>query len=586
MAALPTAERRIFSPGRESPVHSGLRIISPERRERETSWWQNTVVYQIYPSSFHDSNRDGVGDLEGITQKLNYLQDLGVGTIWLSPIYQSPMNDGGYDVANYMGIDPRFGTMDDFRTLVGESHARNIRVTMDLVMNHSSSENPWFQEAASSRDNPKRDWYIWADPKADGSPPNNWPSFFDGSPGSAWTYSQETGQYYLHKFDETQPDLNMRNPEVRQAMKDAMRFWLEEGVDGFRMDVLDHIFEDPTFADMELNASYDGDNPLEKVRWREKYFQFPEVYEWTEEVMELLHTYDAVGIGEIGGSYDTQHVVRLHEAGLDLPFNFRLLDTPFEASAIRNEVETYISSLPPDAWPNFVWGNHDNPRLANRIGNENMSIATMMLLALPGTPFVYNGDEIGMENGVITEEQNKDPQGKRMGLKWSRDPERTPMQWNRAKNAGFSESDSPWLPSGDAQNGRNVLDQMQDPNSLLNLTKDLLSARAENPALRHGEYTSLSIESDNIYAFGRDSGDQQIIVVINFSNEQQVLPMPEGVTGTVLLSTERSDEGHSLSKEIVLEPKQGYIVDLTPENNVIMMRRNAPPDYAELALAS
>lgn len=487
--------------------------------------------------------------------------------IWLSPIYPSPMRDGGYDVADYTNIDPRFGSLEDFDELVRQANVRGQKIIMDLVMNHSSSDHRRFQKSASSRENRWRNWYIWADPKADGSPPNNWQSFFGGS---AWTYDQRTNQYYLHKFDATQPDLNMRNPEVRDEMKGVIRFWLDRDVRGFRMDVLDYIFADSTFADARPNPDYKkGDPKIEQTLWRERYFQFPEVYEWTREVMELIHEYNAVGIGEIGLN-DVEHIARLHAVGLDLPFNFRLLNTPFEAASVKNEVESYLDALPEGAWPNFVLGNHDNRRLASKIGADKVPIATVLLLTLPGTPFIYYGEEIGMEDFTITPLQNKDPQGSddRLGIEASRDPARTPMQWDGSESAGFSARiDDLWLPIGNNRGGRNVVEQMGNPQSLLQLTRSLINLRKTNPSLLHGEYIPLNTQPD-LYAYGRQSRDQRVIVALNFAAEPQVLEMPSNSFGTILLST-RGREQQKVSQAARLEPYEGCIIDVIDNNSLV-----------------
>lgn len=525
-----------------------------------SSWWQKTVAYQIYPATFRDSNGDGIGDLGGVIQSLDYLKDLGVGMIWLSPIYPSPMKDGGYDIANYQDIHPWFGTLEDFDELVRRANLRGQRIIMDLVMNHSSNEHPAFKESSRSKDSRLRNWYIWVDPKVDGSPPNNWQSFFGGS---AWTYDERTNQYYLHKFDVSQPDLNMRNPEVRDAMKGVIRFWLDRGVGGFRMDVLDHIFEDPTLADALPNPDYKEEDPkIERTLWRERYFRYPEVYDWTREVMDLVHKYNAVGIGEVG-SNDVRHVANLHAAGLDLPFNFRLLNTPFEAAYVRHEVQTYLKALPGEVWPNFVLGNHDNRRLASKIGREKVPLATTLLLTLPGTPFIYYGEEIGMEDVNITPLQNKDPQGRedRLGIEASRDPARTPMQWDASESAGFSSrSDSLWLPVGNNKGGRNVREQMRNSNSLLQLTKHLINLRQTNPALLDRTYIPLSTDAD-IYAYGRQSGNQRVVVALNFSREPRVFEMPENSSGRIILST-RGRQGQFIARTLELRAYEGCVIDI------------------------
>ncbi|MEJ5224193.1 MAG: alpha-amylase family glycosyl hydrolase, partial [Anaerolineales bacterium] len=371
-------------------------------------WWQIGVVYQVYPRSFKDTNADGIGDLNGIIEKLDYLHDLGIQAIWLSPFYPSPMADFGYDVADYCNVDPLFGTLDDFDRLVAGAHQRGIKIIIDWVPNHTSDQHPWFRESRASRDNPKRDWYIWRDARPDGSLPNNWGSFFGGP---AWTFDPLTGQYYLHQFVKEQPDLNWRNPQVRAAMYDTLRFWLRRGVDGFRMDVIGLIIKDKDLRDNPLNPHADPNLPPNDLHGRliHRYnMDQDEVHPILREIRAVLDEFDdRCAIGELWGEYDRwvryygQHGEELH-----LPFNFRLMWEPWQAAAMRRSVDAMEAALPPFAWPNYVLGNHDQPRLATRFGGQAQArLAAMMLLTLRGTPTLYYGDELGMENGVIPPEK-------------------------------------------------------------------------------------------------------------------------------------------------------------------------------------
>lgn len=534
----------------------------PERRETDKApWWQEAVIYQIYPATFKDSNGDGVGDVRGITQKLDYLSDLGVGAIWLSPIYPSPMKDGGYDVADYEDVDPQFGTLEDFDTLVKEAHARNMRVVTDLVMNHTSDKHPWFEESQDPH-SAKSDWYVWADGKPDGSPPNNWQSFFGGP---AWTYSERRGQWYLHKFAPEQPDLNLWNRDVQDAMVDAMTFWLERGVDGFRFDVIDHTFHAQDLADMGRNPRYqEGQEPIEQFDWREKYL-LSQAYDFIrEKIVPTLEAYGAVSIGEIRGG-DMAHLVRIHEAGVHLPINFDFKDAPFEPTVLKRIADAYAAALPNGEWAT-VFGCHDSPRLATKIGEERMVIATVLQHTLPGTPIIYQGDEIGMKNGYIPANRHRDPQVLRLGVEWSRDPARTPMQWDDSQTAGFSTEGNGhlYLPIGDNRNGLNVREQEKYPDSLLNLNKALTRIRKENPALREGRYVAYTMEDNNVFAFGRETDKQQVLVVTNFSDEQERLRIPDNSYGVRLFSTHRDNGESFVAGSITLEPRECCIIDLRP----------------------
>src|SRR5215470_3111022 len=412
------------------------------------TWWRNGIFYQIYPRSFQDFDGDGVGDLVGIMRRLPYLTELGIDAVWLSPIFPSPMADFGYDISDYTGIDPIFGTMSVFDALVSAAHERGLKIILDLVPNHTSDQHPWFIESQSSRDNPKRDWYIWRDPKPDGSEPNNWLSEFGGS---AWAYDEATGQYYYHAFLAQQPDLNWRNPDVREAIYDVMRFWLRKGVDGFRVDVIWHLIKDAEFRDNPPNPHFREGRPPNETILTQYSTDQPEVHEVIAEMRRVTDEFDArVLIGEI--------YLPLHRF-----------------------VAYYEKALPPGAWPNWVLGNHDRPRVASRVGPEQARVAAMLLLTLRGTPTLYYGDEIGMHQVAIAPEQVRDPFERNVpGIGVGRDGCRTPMQWDATPHAGFSESE-PWLPLADDFVRENVVNLDADAQSILSLYKSLIRVRRETP---------------------------------------------------------------------------------------------------------
>src|SRR5690606_7702723 len=423
--------------------------------EKEYLWWQKDILYQIYPRSFKDSDGDGIGDLPGILEKLDYLKDLGIKGVWISPFYPSPMADFGYDVSDYTGIHPMFGTMEDFDRLLAEVHERGLKLILDFVPNHSSDQHPWFQESKSSKDNPKRDWYIWKDPGPNGGPPNNWGAAFGGS---GWEYDEASGQYYYHAFLKEQPDLNWRNPEVQEAMFNAMRFWLDKGVDGFRVDVMWHMIKDEQFRNNPPNPDYsEGKSPYDKLLQAYNTDQF-DVHDIVKKMRAVMDKYDErVMIGEIYLPIDKLVAYYGQDSeGAHLPFNFQLVMTPWDARKIEAAVNQYEGALPADGWPNWVLGNHDNSRIATRVGKEQARNAAILLLTLRGTPTMYYGDEIGMQDVEISADQVQDPQEKNIpGKGLGRDPERTPMQWDTSENAGFT-SGKPWLPLMDDHKKINV----------------------------------------------------------------------------------------------------------------------------------
>ena len=526
------------------------------------SWWQTGVIYQIYPRSFMDANGDGVGDLAGIRQRLDYLSWLGVDTLWLSPIYPSPMADFGYDITNYQAVDPLFGSLDDFDRLLQDLHQRDMKLVLDFVPNHTSDEHPWFQASRASRDDARRDWYIWRDPAPGGGPPNNWTSFFGGS---AWQFDVDSGQYYLHMFDVKQPDLNWRNPLVRQAMYDALRFWLGRGVDGFRVDVIWMMIKDDQWRDnLERPDWKPGDAPYARQDGRYTENQ-PEVHQVIREMREVINEYDnRVFIGEI--YLPMPQLMEYYGLALDevhLPFNFQFLEMPsWQAQEIRRCVDRYKSALPEGAWPNWVLGNHDRPRIADRIGREQARIAQMLLLTLRGTPTCYYGDELSMLGALVPPEAIHDPQGKENPLH-GRDPERSPMQWQSGPNGGFTMPDiHPWLPLSADYQTYNVTSEQTDTRSSLMLVKNLLTLRRSLPALNIGGYQSVDGVPDVCFVYLREHAKQRYLIALNCSSAEQTLHCPQFGHGRVLLSTQLDYEGATDLSEFHLRANEGWIIEL------------------------
>jgi len=494
-------------------------------------WWQEGVFYQIYPRSFQDSNGDGIGDLEGIITRLDHLNDgtarsLGVDAIWLSPFYRSPMADFGYDVADYTDVDPIFGTVSDFDRLVAEAHRRKIRVIVDLVPGHTSNEHPWFLASRSSRDDPKRDWYIWADPRPGGGPPNHWRSVFRRA-GAAWTLDAHTGQYYLHHFLPEQPDLNWWNDQVRGAIDDVMRFWLDRAVDGFRVDVASGLIRDQQLRN----------NPRLRFRgWpRLRNWDLDEVHEIHRRWRKVLDSYpgERMAVGEIGVR-DLRRLVRYYGADdeLQLSFNFHFLEQPWKADRFQRVVERWEALLPSAAWPDYTLSNHDRSRATTRYGEERAGAAAVMLLTLRGTPFVYYGEEIGMVDVPIPRDRILDIDG--------RDPERTPMQWDGSVNAGFT-TGAPWLPLAADATKRNVAAQRDDPASLFSLYRRLIWLRKESAALRRGSYRTLPAPS-GVFAYAREAEGERVFVALNFGKARRRVSPGSG-EGRVLVSTDHARDG-------------------------------------------
>jgi len=518
---------------------------------QDLSWWKRAVIYQVYPRSFQDSNGDGIGDLEGIRARLDYFVDLGVDAIWISPIYPSPMADFGYDVADYCGIDPIFGTMEDFDHLLEKAHQRGLRLILDFVPNHTSDQHPWFVASRSSRDNPKRNWYRWRDQ------PNNWQSHFGGS---AWEFDGETGQYYLHEFLKEQPDLNWRNPAVKAAMFDALRFWLRKGVDGFRVDVMWLMIKDDQFRDNPPNPAYEAGQST-----RNKFLPVydadrPEVHEVVAEMRGVLEEFgDRVLIGEIYLPIERlMHYYGRELRGANLPFNFQLLQCPWTADDLARTIDEYLSALPAGSWPNWVLGNHDKSRIASRIGLNMARAAALLLFSLPGTLTIYYGEELGMQDVPIPPDEAHDPAEKRQpGIGMGRDPERTPMPWDPSPLCGFTDG-LPWLPIGEANRAVNVEFSRKDPHSMLSLYRHLLQLRHAEPALVSGRLSELKA-GNRVIQFVRSDARKAFGIVVNLSEELRRVAVK---AGSIAACTDLHRVGELVSDGVNLAPAEAMIIEV------------------------
>lgn len=537
-------------------------------------WWEKGIIYQIYPRSFQDSNGDGIGDLPGILRRLDYLVDLNVDALWLSPIFPSPMHDFGYDVADYTDIHPMFGSMADFDFLLAESHRRGLKLILDLVPNHTSDEHAWFVESRSSRDNPKRNWYIWRDP-APGStpdnplPPNNWLSFFGGP---AWTFDKASGQFYLHQFVTQQPELNYRNPAVMEAMLDAMRFWLDRGVDGFRVDVIWLMMKDELLRDEPPNPDWDGVAPFNSIQ-HIRTGNLPEVHGLIRQMRALLDKYDErMMVGEIYlPNADLVNYYGQNQDECHLPFNFQLIQTPWTASAVRKAVDDYETAIQGHGWPNWVLGNHDQRRLASRVGRQQARLANMLLLTLRGTPTCYYGDEIGMANVPIPAEFLQDPQGvnqPEIAHIVGRDPQRTPMQWDASANAGFTSAGvQTWLPVGDDFEHRNVAAQSDDPRSFLSMFQALTRLRRTEPALSVGDYASIETGHADLFVYRRSTpaGEKGtgFLVVLNLGQDSHTIDLSQvATTAVIAVQTLMARSGPVDLTALTVNPNEGLLLQL------------------------
>jgi alpha-glucosidase len=518
---------------------------------QEHAWWQSAVIYEIYPRSFQDSNADGIGDLNGILQRLDYLVQLGIDAIWISPIYRSPMADFGYDVADYCTIDPIFGTMQDFDRLLEEAHRRSLKVILDFVPNHTSDQHPWFLDSRSSRESPKRDWYLWRDE------PNNWMSNFGGS---GWEWDEPTAQYYYHSFLKEQPDLNWRNPAVRIAMYDALRFWLERGVDGFRVDVMWLLIKDNQFRDNPPNPDYPPGQSSGNRLLTLYNANRPEVHVVVAEMRTVVDSYPGrVLIGEI--YLPVKELMAYYGQdlkGANLPFNFLLLQSAWNAEAVAQVISEYMNVLPARAWPNWVLGNHDNARIATRVGVQQAQVAAMLLFTLPGTLTMYYGEEIGMTNVPITPEDVQDPAEKNQpGIGMGRDPERTPMPWNGSRLAGFTDG-RPWLPLGADHATVNVEALEQDRNSILHLYRKLIALRRKHPALIDGEMRSVAADQ-NLLRYERVDGDERFLVLLNLGHSSVQAATEIGI---VIVAAGSYREGERVDNLVEVKGSEALLIKI------------------------
>ena len=527
------------------------------------SWWRHGVVYQIYPRSFQDASGDGVGDLEGVRRRLDHLAWLGVDAVWISPFYPSPMADFGYDVADYCGVDPLFGSLADFDRLLADAHARGIRVVLDWVPNHSSDRHPWFVESRASRTSARRGWYVWRDSRPDGSPPNNWFSTFGGP---AWEPDPATGQSYLHSFLKQQPDLNWRDPALVRAMHDVLRFWLDRGTDGFRIDVVHRIAKDPALRDNPPNRDVPEafrDGYLGQLHLHDE--NHPDVHALLRGIRSVVDGYaDRMLVGEVY-LFDPEQVATYLGSGdeLHLAFNFSFLRCAWDAAAFRREVDHFERVCPPQGWPTWVLSNHDVSRHASRyddpaLGAERTRVAAVMLLTLRGTPFLYYGEEIGMRDVPVPIECMQDPLARTLHPRLSRDPERSPMCWEAGPTNGFTRG-LPWLPVGPQPPGTDVAAQRLDRGSLLWLYKDLLALRRSSAALHAGAYEARPAP-EGVFAFERRAGDEVARVALNFSADPRRVDLGDAAVRGGL----RTRRGESL-------PDRAAAVEIGPAEAIVLL---------------
>jgi alpha-glucosidase len=523
------------------------------RPETQGAWWRAGTIYQIYPRSFQDSSGDGVGDLEGVRRRLDYLVWLGIDAIWISPFYPSPMHDFGYDVADYCNVDPLFGSLDIFDALIADAHERGLKVILDFVPNHTSIGHPWFKESRAGTGE-KRDWYIWRDA------PNNWISNFGGP---AWTFDQARGQYYYHAFLPEQPDLNWRNPQVREAMFEVLRFWLRRGVDGFRVDVIWQLIKDEALRNNPPNPDWTPIQPGVERLLPIYSGDRPEVHDVIAKMRKVLEAFgDRLLIGEIYLPVDRLIAYYGEDLrGAHLPFNFQLIQAPWIANTIGDLIETYESALPSGAWPNWVLGNHDRARIAARVGEAQARVAAMLLLTLRGTPTLYYGDELAIGDVEIPSGRIRDPWALReASLGVGRDPVRTPMQWDASAYAGFSTVE-PWLPLTPDWPTRNVAAQSAEPTSMLSLVRLLLRYRRTHGSLSHGSWRRLKSRGD-LLAYERCCNGERIVVVLNFGGTEQNWSAPaEGRGLRIAISTHCDRGGEAVRTSLCLRPDEGVVLE-------------------------
>ena len=552
----------------------------------EKKWWKESVVYQIYPKSFKDSNGDGVGDIRGIIQKLDHLKELGVNVLWISPMLESPQDDNGYDISDYRRIYEEYGTMEDYEELLCEAHKRSIRILMDLVVNHTSDEHNWFIESRKSKDNPYRDYYIWKDP-VNGKEPNNWGGAFGGS---AWEYDPQTQMYYLHLFSKKQPDLNWENEKVRQEVYDMMKFWCEKGIDGFRMDVISMISKDQRFPDGEMNNGLYGDFGPYCVHG-------PRVHEFLQEMnQKVLSKYDIMTVGETAGVTieEAQKYAGDDRNELNMVFQFEHVESgcgdygkwttaKYDFKEFKNIMIKWQEELQGKAWNSLFLGNHDQPRSVSRFGNDNpvyretsaKMLATCIHM-MQGTPYVYQGEEIGMtniyfdkledyrdiesinyfkeftESGLMTPEHMM----KCLMLR-SRDNARTPMQWDDSKQAGFTEGE-PWIKVNPNYKKINAAQQLEDPDSVFHYYQKLIRLRKEKDIIVYGEFEPLYREDEQIFAYTRKQDQEKLLTVCNFSDKNAEVEVPEEFKGAECLITNLGRK--EFERKIVLNPYEAFVL--------------------------
>ena len=535
--------------------------------EPPADWWRGALIYENHLPSVRDGNGDGIGDLAGLIESLDYLaQTLGIDAIWVGPFFPSPLLDQGFDITDYTDVNPIFGDLETFDRLISEAHRRELKIIVDYVPNHTSDAHPWFIASRSSREDPKRNWYVWTDPAPDGGPPNNWTS---EAGGSVWELDEPTGQYYLHSHLVEQPDLNWREPAVRDALLDVLRFWLDRGADGVRIDVAHMLMKDPELRDNPPNPDgaanpYDLQHPDFHSQLHVNDRRHPDTHRVLAEIRAVLDEYgDRVAIGEIEAMdwADWAEFYGEQLDGLHLPFAFALIETPWRAEALRETIAGLERALPNGAWPILALGNHDRPRLATRLGRAQARVAAVLLLTLRGSPTLLYGDELGMVDQEVPPERQRDHFGLSAGGV-SRDPTRTPMPWNSGRNGGFS-SAAPadlWLPVSDEVGRINVEAQLADPDSSLSLYRRLVALRRKSPALHRGEYEAVEQAAEDCLAYMRVAGGDRKLVVLNLSAEPTVVEL--AANGMVVVSTNRAGEGRRAERTFELGGSEGLVIDV------------------------
>jgi alpha-glucosidase len=540
------------------------------RTQKATSvWWRDAVVYENHLPSFRDGNGDGVGDLEGLIHALDYLAGtLGVTAIWVGPFYRSPLLDQGFDIVDYRDVEPVFGELATVDRLLTEAHARGVRIIVDYVPNHTSDQHPWFLESRSSRDNPKRDWYVWADAAPGQRFPNNWTS---EAGGSVWEWDERTEQFYLHSHLKEQPDLNWRNPDVRAELLDVLRFWLDRGVDGFRIDVAHMLMKDPDLRDNPPNPEaksnpYDIQHPDFASQFHVNDRMHPDLHHVLRDIRVVLDEYpgDRVAIGEVE-AMDWERWADFFGPELDelhMPFAFKLIETAWDADELAEVARGLDAAVPDGAWPILALGNHDRPRLATRIGRPQARVAAILLLTLRGTPTLLYGDELALVDQDVPSDRQRDYFGLSTGGV-SRDPTRTPMPWNAGPNGGFASADAPdlWLPVSSELETINVEAQLADPGSSLNLYRRLITLRRDSPALREGDYATPPRAEDRCLVYVRQAGHDRKLVALNLTAAERTVRL-EG-SGIVAISTAMDRRGETVRGELRLRSNEGVVVDLT-----------------------